>query len=442
MKAIATRFAALLALVTTAACGNWLTDPEAAKNPNQPTAADINRLFVGSETAVTLQYTSDLARTACMWIQQCAGTERQYQQLGVYSYGEDAYNAPFAQVYTGGGLIDIRRVESLADSSSADVYGGIARVLEAFEIGLAADVWGDIPYSEAVGSVTTPKLDPQEQVYQGIQAKLDTAITMLETGNGNGPGTVDLYYDGDPSKWARLAHTLKARYFLHVAERSGATAYASALTEAQQGLQQGDDFLGIAAENPQSQNAWYQFTVIQRSGYMFAGAFLVGLLQQRNDPRLQQYFTPNGAGDFLGANPGDQTSDFSGFTVSETPGFRQPIVTWQENELIIAEASFRAGNSGAALSAVNTVRTDVGLPALASVTLTDILEEKYIVLFQNPEVWNDYKRTCYPDLTPAPGSSAIPGRLLYGVGERNSNPNVPAPEAQPARNWNDPTGCT
>ena len=425
----------------TAACSDWLTDPEAAANPNEPTSADINTVFVGTQTALTIQYTSDLARTACLWVQQCAGTERQYQALGLYSYGEDAYDANFSQIYTGGGLIDIRRLQALADSSGDAIYGGIGRVMEAMMIGLAADVWGDIPYSEAVGEATTPALDPQEQVYAGVQAKLDTAITLLESGDGPGPGSVDLYYGGDADKWARLAHTLKARYHLHTAEQVGASAYAAALAEAQQGIQKGEDFLGIAGENPQSNNAWYQFTVIQRAGYVFAGAHLVNLLRSRNDPRLEQFFLPNGAGEFVGASPGNQTADFSGFTVENTPGYRQPIVTWAENQLIIAETAFRTGNTTLAAQAFNDVRQEVGLPTVASPTLDQILEEQYIALFQNTEAWSFYKRTCFPQITPAPGSSNVPGRLLYSAGERNSNPNIPAPSAQPARNWNDPNAC-
>ncbi len=431
----------VLALCATTACSDWLTNTEAANNPNAPTTADINQLFVGAQTGVTIQYTSDLARTSCIWVQQCAGTERQYQELGEYQYGEDAYNANFAQIYTGGGLIDIRRIEQLADSSGDKVYAGIGRVLEALQIGLAADIWGDIPYSEAVSDVATPKLDPQQEVYAGVQAKLDTAITQLASASGAGPGSIDLFYGGDATKWLRLAHTLKARYFLHTAEKNGTAAYTSALAEAQQGLQKGDDFLGIAGENPQSQNAWYQFTVIQRSGYMFAGANLLNLLKSRNDPRLSKYFTKNDAGQYVGADPGDQTADFSGFQVSNTPGAPQPLVTWAENQLIIAESAFRTGNSALALSALNAERQDAGLAPLGSATLTDILTEKYIVTFQNTEAWSDYKRTCFPALTPAPGSSVIPGRLLYAVGERSSNPNIPTPSKQPARNWNDPTAC-
>ena len=39
------------------------------------------------------------------------------------------------------------------------------------------------------------------------------------------------------------------------------------------------------------------------------------------------------------------------------------------------------------------------------------MTEKYIRLFQNPEAWSDYRRTCIPALTPASGTSSIPARL-------------------------------
>jgi starch-binding outer membrane protein, SusD/RagB family len=431
-------------LGATAGCSNFLSAPDATTNPNQPTIANADQILVATETALTQQYTSDLARTFCLWMQQCAGTDRQYRQLGLYQYGEDAYNGPFSQVYTGGGLLDIRKIEATADTAKDNVYGGVARVLEAMAVGLAADVWGDIPYSEAVSNTISPKLDPQEQVYAAVQAKLDTAITLL-AGTGTGPGGADLFYGGDKTKWLRLAHTLKARNYLHVAERQGNSAYQAALAQAQQGLQNGDDFRSYQSADPNEQNAWYQFTVIQRSGYMSPGAFLVNLLQSRSDPRLAQYFDPNSAGQYVGAAPGQQGSaTIAKFDPARVaPGFRQPIVTWAENQLIIAEAAFRLGQTGVALAAYNAERAGAGLPAAGGVTLADIMTEKYIALFQNIEVWNDWKRTCLPALTPAAGTvGGIPARLLYAQSERNTNTNIPLPSDQPARNWNDPAGCS
>jgi hypothetical protein len=431
-------------LGSTGACSNFLDAPDATTNPNQPTAATANQLLVATETALTQQYTSDLARTVCVWMQQCAGTDRQYRQLGLYEYGEDAYNGPFSQVYVGGGLLDIRKIQAIADSAKDDVYAGIGRVLEALTVGLAADVWGDIPYSQAVTDMLSPTLDPQEQVYAAVQAKLDTAITRL-AGSGTGPAGADLFYAGNKTKWLRLAHTLKARFYLHVAERQGNSAYQSALAQAQQGLQQGDDFRSYQSDDPNEQNSWYQFTVIQRAGYMSPGAFLVNLLQSRSDPRLAQYFDPNASGQYAGAVPGQQ----GGATISTfdenrvAANFRQPIATYAENQLIIAESAFRLGQTGTALAAYNAERAAAGLPAAGSVTLADIMTEKYIALFQNIEVWNDWKRTCLPALTPAAGTvGGIPARLLYAQSERNTNTNIPLPSDQPVRNWNDPNACS
>ena len=425
-------------------CSSFLDAPDATTNPNQPTIANASQLLVSTETALNQQYTSDIARTVCVWMQQCAGTDRQYRQLAMYQYGEDAYNGPFSQLYTGGGLLDIRKIEAIADSANDEVYAGIGRVLEALDVGLGADVWGDIPYSQAVSDTLSPALDPQEQVYAAIQAKLDTAVTMLG-GSGTGPGSADLFYGGDKTKWLRLAHTLKARFYLHVAEQQGNSAYQSALAEAQQGLKQGDDLTSYQSDDPNEQNSWYQFTVIQRSGYMSPGAFLVNLLQSRNDPRLPAYFDPNSSGQYVGAAPGQQgsatISDFDPNRVA--PDFRQPIVTYAENQLIIAEAAFRLGQTSLALSAYNAERASQGLPPAGSVSLADIMTEKYIALFQNIEVWNDWKRTCLPALTPAAGTvGGIPARLLYAQSERNTNPNIPLPGEQPARNWNDPNACS
>jgi hypothetical protein len=428
----------------TSACSNFLDAPEAVTNPNQPTAANADQLLVSTETALTQQYTSDLARTVCVWMQQCAGTDRQYRQLGLYQYGEDAYNGPFSQIYTGGGLLDVRKIESVADSTKDAVYGGIARVLEAMTVGLGADVWGDIPYSQAVSDTLSPKLDPQEQVYATVQAKLDTAVTLL-AGTGTGPAGADLIYGGNKTKWLRLAHTLKARFYLHVAERQGNAAYQNALAQAQQGLQQGDDFRTYQSEDPNEQNSWYQFIVIQRAGYMSPGAFLVNLLQSRNDPRLAQYFDPNASGQYVGAAPGQQGSaTIARFDAARiAPAFRQPVVTYAENQLILAESAFRLGQTGTALAAYNAERTAAGVPTAGSVTLADIMTEKYIALFQNIEVWNDWKRTCLPALTPAAGTvGGIPARLLYAQSERNTNTNIPLPSDQPARNWNDPNACS
>jgi len=129
--------------------------------------------------------------------------------------------------------------------------------------------------------------------------------------------------------------------------------------------------------------------------------------------------------------------------------FRQPLVTWAENQLILAEARFMTGDSAGGAANVNAVRTAVGLPTLAAPTFTDVMTEKYIAQYQNIDVWSDYKRTCIPKLTPNGTNPEVIGRLPYGSAERTANANIPLPSAyptgttgsSPVRNWDDPTAC-
>jgi len=76
------------------------------------------------------------------------------------------------------------------------------------------------------------------------------------------------------------------------------------------------------------------------------------------------------------------------------------------------------------------------------------MEEKYVALFQNIEVFNDYKRTCYPTIVPFANPSfngRVPGRIFYAQSETNVNPNAPSVAQQLGtnefRNDNDPAPC-
>jgi hypothetical protein len=286
-------------------------------------------------------------------------------------------------------------------------------------------------------------------VYDALQALLSEAITNL-AGEGPGAQDADLVYGGDPEKWIALAHTLKARLYLHTAEVDGAAAYASALAEAQQGIASSDgDYIvpftgGLQGES----NPWYQFMNANggtgRDGDIIATSdtHLYSLLDDLGDPRLNEYYD-------LSNKEAGYLSDFRGGAA-----FPQPIVTYNENLLIMAEAQYHTGDEPGALITLNAEREAWGTatpwhraialdPASASgsALLEAIMTEKYITLFQNVEAWNDYKRTCIPALVPVNGASVIPGRLPYGITERQTNSNVPDPSAQPARNANDPDAC-
>lgn len=440
--------AAMLPLVAAAGCNDFLTGGELENDPNRPVESTAGQLLVAVTAATWTVHTGETARAISMWMQQMAGTDRQYQTLGTYEITESGFETPWVYIYGGGGLIDIRKIQEAARAGNDGLYLGIAQVYEALQMGTAADLFGDVPYSEAGQDIAEPKLDPQLEVYARVQAVLDSAIVNLNAG-GAGPGALDLVYGGSRTRWVALAHTLKARFYLHVAEVDP-SAYAKARTEAALGISSNaGNFTTKHPGTPGERNLWYQFMVTERLGYITPGEYIISLMNSRSDPRLPRYFTQGSGGVYRGAPPGagfDAVlySDLSPTRKSTT--FAQPIVTYDENLLIWAEAAYKTGDEVTALLKLNEERVNNGLSpvVLAGPALfQEIMLEKYIAMFQTIEVWNDWKRTCIPDITPALGAPTILARLLYPTGERQTNSNVPDPAQQSARNPNDPAnpGC-
>ena len=461
--------AASLAVLGTSGCNNFLSSDNVKADPNNPVAATADQLYIGVQAGQFAQQEGIIALIGCMWIQQCTGTSNFLSTLEKYNIAsEDTPSAAFSSIYEGGGLVDIKKIEALETAAGNQQFLGIVQVWEALTMAVAADIYGDVPYREAIVQ-TTPKLDPQAQVYSDLQALLDQAITNL---GGTGPGPVashDLVYGGNTSKWIEAAHTLKARLYMHTAETATGfdnTALNNAVTNALLGISSpANDFKSKHTSQPGEDNLWYQFYA--RSGfgrYVVAGRALADLMVSRNDPRLPEYFGASTPGPYGGQDPagGRSAGGVSALTgTRNVPAFSQPIMTYIENELILAEAYFRLdGNATRAQVPFNAARASVpGLTPKVITSINDIMEEKYIAMYQNIEVWNDYKRSCYPAITAYPTatfSNKVPGRLYYGTTEQNANPNVPDrnvqnvnggnPVTNPGftggfRNPNDPNPC-
>jgi hypothetical protein len=449
----ATLAAALLGFGA-AGCSDFLSGEDVTGNPNQPTAATRDALLVAFQAGQFGVQEYGLAHLACEWTQQCSGVQRFSLTRTQYDIFEGEFNADWAQIYGGGGLKEIREVQVSATTDNEIVYRGIAKVWEAFTMGTAASIWGDIPYSQAGPDNPTPVFDDQLAVYDALQVLLDGAIADLQSGIvQTGVGAADLVFGGDAALWTETAYTLKARFYLHTAEVRGVPAYQGALAAAQLGISTPDNnFTSYHSQTQGEQNGWWQFYNLSGFGPdVVAGQFLADLMVARNDPRLAEYFAPSTPGPYGGLSP-DGSQSAAGVSQLQgtraTPDFRQPLITWQENQMILAEANFVLSGAAAAQPFVDALRASVGMLPTPVTSLNTVMEEKYIALFQNIEVFNDYKRTCYPPITPFPNPSfggVVPGRVFYAESERNVNPNTPSVAQQLGtngfRNDNDPAPC-
>jgi hypothetical protein len=109
-------------------------------------------------------------------------------------------------------------LQNLYDKALADGayhYAGVAKVIKALGFMMQTDVYGEMPYSDALGENTTPKYDTGKEIYQGCLKELDEGIELL--GRTQEAGAValsvgDYYNSGDTAKWIKFAYLLKARW--------------------------------------------------------------------------------------------------------------------------------------------------------------------------------------------------------------------------------------
>ena len=168
--------------------------------------------------------------------QDIAGVMQHTQKDG-WSGGHNEYDWGGSQSWTG--YYDILRnnqyVNDRGVAINSELHQGIALVMKSMMYGLITDLWGDAPYSAALkGAVggaenTFPAFDSQEAIYTGILADLEKANTLLSknaTEYTATVGTADVFYQGAPAKWRKLANSLALRYYMRISGKKPDVAKA------------------------------------------------------------------------------------------------------------------------------------------------------------------------------------------------------------------------
>lgn len=130
-------------------------------------------------------------------------------------------------------LINVEALIPLAEEKGLMVHVGAAKILKAYVYLTLVDVFGDVPFSEALKGdelVFNPKVDSGKSIYEAVIALLDEAKEDLAA-DSKGDLTRDIYYNGDPELWTTLANTLQFKAWLNVSASADQTLRAKAITE-------------------------------------------------------------------------------------------------------------------------------------------------------------------------------------------------------------------
>lgn len=369
---------------------------------------------------------------------------------------------PWPVIYT-----NLRDNEIILEQSRSNlayaVYEGPALILKAYMTAALTDIFGDVPYSEALlgasGNVT-PAYDGQENIYTapgGILDNLDLGIAAIQSYVGAQPLSGDILFNGDLASWISFANSLKIKCLMRISDRVNVSS------ELQQIYDSGD----FMASN--AQNAVYEFTDGQPNNFRMAtlrdgdfNQFVMSLTMEEilgkyNDPRQAVFFQPIGndptgtiyAGLLNGPDASQTSITVADYSLAgtifrtHTGDLDANFLTAWETHFLLAEAAERGILSANAQSLYETgvqLAFDYWQTALPATYLTtdsaaygafgqnpleQIMEQKWLAnIINGYEGWIEFRRTGFPQLKTVAASlnnDLIPVRMPYPTDEAALN---------------------
>lgn len=454
-----------LALATLLSISSCTEDFDAINtNPNSPTTIGAQYLLpMGIESSVD-RYWGHRTRFERINI-DAAELYVQHFTRNIYSNEGDNYEVSPALIannwkgFYNDALLNFQRIiiQSGPQGTSPNTnYEGVALVMRSWVFSLLTDMYGAIPYSEALAGtsetpVYTPKYDSMGQVYAGLLNDLKMANEKLTVG---GPAIAgDILYSGDILKWKKFANSLRLR----LANRQAAKKPAESKAIMMEILSDAGKYpiFTSNADNATlkcttvlpSNNEWNQVMVQDGRTDWNISSTLADKMNALGDTRITVFANPNKAGKYQGHPNGlpdaiatsylaTSSTIGSYFLRADAP---EVIMTFAELNLILAEAAFDGDISGDTRSyfekgvIASFAQYGLTVPAdyfttVGAVTKANILEQKWIALFgQGIEAWIEKRRTGLP-VFPAADSRAVfvndgvlPTRFTYPNSEYSLN---------------------
>jgi hypothetical protein len=388
-----------------------------------------------------------------------------------YDPGSDNGAQQWRDVYwsLGQNLIDMN---TKAEAEQRWDLLGVGMILKAWGWQVLTDLHGEIIIKEAIDQTRTKfDYDSQDFAYQEIQRLLDSAIVLLKRTDGAVDaaylGVGDKIYNGDRSRWLKLAAGMLALSLNHYSNKSSYdAARVIRLVDSSFTANSDDPLLSYPCTSTDFADCNFWGRTRNNVTAYRQTQFIVGLMNGTQfggvvDPRLSRMLAIDSANttyrgldinqSAFGALPDTQKPrNFFGYTGTNGLGLpsryifadrsRLPVMTYAELQFIKAEAALRSGDAALARIAyingisshidfVNARNLDAGQTPTqitaaekaafladtnivpATVTLSHIMPQKYIALWGwgHNELWMDMRRYHYTDLDPVSGVQVFRG---------------------------------
>ncbi len=371
------------------------------QNPNYPSTVAAIDIFTNAEQS-SIGGISRGGGQLGGWIQHTYLGPWSQQWCKVQYIDEDRYMprdmSPYFQDPYTNELKNLSIVITKAASEKNESLVAAAKVMRAWVFMFLTDIWGDVPYTDALKGLEatgtlTPKYDTQASIYADLLVQLEEANVAL-TGATNNLGSGDLLYGGDPTLWRKFANSLKLRLLNRAAGTPWSFTYNMVggtqvtTTPGAAALATADAQIGAILADPSKypifesneDNAQLSFPGLPYRNPIFNTLYtrtdqgisetLVDWLKARTDPRLHIYAqpTPNSVAadiilpydslQYVGFQNGRGITSASfpaisllGTQIAYTEKAPLYVLCYDEQEFTIAEYNKRIGNDAAAKNA-------------------------------------------------------------------------------------------
>jgi hypothetical protein len=447
-------------------------------NPNSPSKASIKELLPSAEAAIALAMGADFQIYGGLWGQVWTQNpaSSQYKTFEQYSPSSSDFDRSWKLLYADA-LEDLVTIEAEAKEGGYVNYVAVSKILQAYAFQTLTDNFGDIPFSQALnGEVLFPAYDRQEDVYTGVIKLLKDADALIDE-SAFAPGTEDLLLHGDMSGWRKFGNTLLLRVYMRLSEVNPSLAQngiGELSAAGAQFLGDGEDIsLNYFSVGGNTNPLYSSIVDLGGTQNLVGSATCINYMLSTNDPRVEVLYTLASNGTYAGIlqggydtavnTPASLPSAITGGYGDDATSALAPVrlMTGVESLFMQAEAAQRGWLADAPQAlydaAINAsfnalqipdsaanflAQPSIAFPAADSLKLKAIMTQKWVALSgtQNNEVWNDWRRTNYPDfftvsLNSIIGAGRFPARFLYPNSEVTRNQSFPGQKLIYDRVW-------
>lgn len=328
-------------------------------NPNTPVEITPGLALSSAEASLATVVGGELTNLGGFYsqYQTQSPSASQYELMDSYNLNAAYPNRLWTELYAGC-LSDLEFILTKSNNS-ADLL--IATSLKAYTFQLLVDLFGDVPYTEALQGETniTPALTPGQEVYTDLISKIDAAIAAYNANPEDSTvGSQDNIYGGDGDKWVQFANTLKLRIYMRMSYTSQANPAAVNALMAENNFIATDASFSNFNKTLDKTNPFYGVQLSNQGSGLgdvnnIASNTLLQFYIDNADPRKEMVFRPNKGtlnySSIVQGSGNDFNNTASAYArPSVNPEFPVFFITVAESNFLQAEALIRySGGAGA-----------------------------------------------------------------------------------------------